>query len=162
MGDFTLRVLTRVRRAGKSADSTRRPISPMRCSNDSLTAYEQVTGSLECDGEAAAVGIGPRPGLRRFNHRPPKELVEREQGPHLLLDADRIARAQDTSGPARCTSPSVGEAKARLDEAGRALRDDQRITLDLPGTNVPAGRTLFLGQQMQAHHHDLPRPRYCA
>ncbi|MFD6534490.1 ABC-F family ATP-binding cassette domain-containing protein [Streptomyces sp. NPDC060184] len=40
----------------------------------------------------------------------------------------------------------VGDARARLDEAGRALRDDQRITLELPETRVPAGRTVFLGE----------------
>ncbi|MGV9350480.1 ATP-binding cassette domain-containing protein, partial [Streptomyces spiralis] len=46
----------------------------------------------------------------------------------------------------------VGEAKARLDEAGRALREEQRITLDLPDTRVPAGRNLFLGEGMQVRH----------
>ena len=40
----------------------------------------------------------------------------------------------------------VDDAKARLDEAERALRDDQKIALDLPDTNVPAGRTVFLGE----------------
>ncbi|MBZ6272132.1 hypothetical protein KVH04_20720, partial [Streptomyces olivaceus] len=34
----------------------------------------------------------------------------------------------------------VGEARARLDEAERSLREEQRITLDLPETDVPAGR----------------------
>lgn len=43
----------------------------------------------------------------------------------------------------------VGDARARLDEAGRALRDDQRITLELPETRVPAGRTVFLGEGVQ-------------
>jgi ATPase subunit of ABC transporter with duplicated ATPase domains len=43
----------------------------------------------------------------------------------------------------------VSEAKARLDEAGRTLRDEQRITLDLPDTDVPAGRTLFSGEQLR-------------
>ena len=37
----------------------------------------------------------------------------------------------------------VGDAKARLDEAGRALRDDERSSLELPDTNVPAGRTVL-------------------
>ncbi|MFE7165894.1 ribosomal protection-like ABC-F family protein [Streptomyces sp. NPDC057616] len=58
--------------------------------------------------------------------------------------------AQESAGRTGQTHAArVGEAKARLDEAGRALRDEQRITLDLPDTQVPAGRTLFLGQNMQ-------------
>jgi ATPase subunit of ABC transporter with duplicated ATPase domains len=46
----------------------------------------------------------------------------------------------------------VEHAKARLDEAGRAVRDEQRIALDLPDTQVPAGRNLFLGAGMQVRH----------
>ncbi len=57
--------------------------------------------------------------------------------------------AQESAGRAgQMHAGRVDEAKARLDEAGRALREDQRITLDLPATNVPAGRTLFAGEQL--------------
>ncbi|MFJ4908289.1 ABC-F family ATP-binding cassette domain-containing protein [Streptomyces sp. NPDC093249] len=58
--------------------------------------------------------------------------------------------AQESAGRAGQTHASrVGEARARLDEAGRALRDEQRISLDLPETQVPAGRGLFLGEGMR-------------
>ncbi|MFI6858634.1 ABC-F family ATP-binding cassette domain-containing protein [Streptomyces sp. NPDC050421] len=58
--------------------------------------------------------------------------------------------AQESAGRAgQMHASRVSEAKARLDEAGRSLRDEQRITLDLPDTNVPAGRNLFLGEKMQ-------------
>ncbi|WP_077801796.1 ribosomal protection-like ABC-F family protein [Streptomyces sp. JHA26] len=58
--------------------------------------------------------------------------------------------AQESAGRAGQThADRVGDAKARLDEAGRALRDDQRIVLDLPETDVPAGRTLFLGEGLR-------------
>ncbi|MFE0177202.1 ribosomal protection-like ABC-F family protein [Streptomyces sp. NPDC059002] len=61
--------------------------------------------------------------------------------------------AQESAGRAgQLHSARVGEAKARLDEAGRALREEQRITLELPDTQVPAGRNLFLGEGMQVHH----------
>ncbi|WP_424858417.1 ABC-F family ATP-binding cassette domain-containing protein [Streptomyces sp. SAI-170] len=61
--------------------------------------------------------------------------------------------AQESAGKARQTHAArVGEAKARLDEAGRALREEQRISLDLPDTQVPTGRTLFLGEGMQVRH----------
>ncbi|MEV0381309.1 ABC-F family ATP-binding cassette domain-containing protein [Nonomuraea sp. NPDC050643] len=59
--------------------------------------------------------------------------------------------AQESAGRAGQTHAArVSDAKARLDEAGRALRDDQRIALELPGTNVPAGRTVFLGERLRA------------
>ncbi|UBU11353.1 ABC-F family ATP-binding cassette domain-containing protein [Nonomuraea gerenzanensis] len=59
--------------------------------------------------------------------------------------------AQESAGRAgQMHAARVSDAKARLDEAGRALRDDQRIALELPGTNVPAGRTVFQGEHLQA------------
>ncbi|MGW4032776.1 ribosomal protection-like ABC-F family protein [Streptomyces sp. NPDC004838] len=58
--------------------------------------------------------------------------------------------AQESAGRAgQMHAGRVSEAKARLDEAGRALREEQRITLDLPDTNVPAGRNLFLGERLR-------------
>ncbi|MFF0970550.1 ribosomal protection-like ABC-F family protein [Streptomyces sp. NPDC003703] len=58
--------------------------------------------------------------------------------------------AQESAGRAgQVHAGRVGEAKAKLDEAGRALREEQRITLDLPETHVPAGRNLFLGEQLK-------------
>ncbi|NJP28105.1 ABC-F family ATP-binding cassette domain-containing protein [Microbispora sp. SCL1-1] len=58
--------------------------------------------------------------------------------------------AQESAGRAgQMHAARVSDAKARLDEAGRALRDDQKIALELPGTNVPAGRTVFLGEGLQ-------------
>ncbi|MGW5781717.1 ribosomal protection-like ABC-F family protein [Streptomyces sp. NPDC003863] len=58
--------------------------------------------------------------------------------------------AQESAGRAgQMHASRVTEAKARLDEAGRALREEQRLTLELPDTRVPAGRNLFLGKGMQ-------------
>ncbi|MFI0901160.1 ABC-F family ATP-binding cassette domain-containing protein [Streptomyces sp. NPDC020983] len=65
--------------------------------------------------------------------------------------------AQESAGRAgQMHAARVGEARARLDEAGRGLREEQRITLDLPDTQVPAGRTLFLGEGLQIHHAGRP------
>lgn len=58
--------------------------------------------------------------------------------------------AQESAGRSgQVHAGRVSEAKAKLDEAGRALREEQRITLDLPETHVPAGRNLFLGEQLK-------------
>ncbi|MGW5643473.1 ribosomal protection-like ABC-F family protein [Saccharopolyspora sp. NPDC003752] len=61
-------------------------------------------------------------------------------------------RAQESAGKANDTHAArLSDAKARLDDAERSLRDEQRITLELPGTNLPAGRTVFLGERLQVH-----------
>jgi ATPase subunit of ABC transporter with duplicated ATPase domains len=58
--------------------------------------------------------------------------------------------AQESAGRSNeIHAARVAEAKIRLDEADRALRDEQQIALDLPDTNVPAGRTVFHAEQMQ-------------
>ncbi|MFJ9443222.1 ribosomal protection-like ABC-F family protein [Kitasatospora sp. NPDC101235] len=65
--------------------------------------------------------------------------------------------AQESAGRAgQMHAARVSEAKARLDEAGRALREEQRLSLDLPDTQVPAGRNLFLGEGLQVHHAGRP------
>lgn len=50
---------------------------------------------------------------------------------------ESAARADDVHGR------RVGDARSRLDEAERALRDDDVLALDLPATEVPAARVLF-------------------
>ncbi|MGG2462940.1 ribosomal protection-like ABC-F family protein [Streptomyces sp. RGM 3693] len=61
--------------------------------------------------------------------------------------------AQESAGRAgQMHTTRVHEAQARLDEAGRALRDEQRLVLELPDTDVPAGRTVILGERMQLRH----------
>ncbi|WP_431946576.1 ABC-F family ATP-binding cassette domain-containing protein [Actinacidiphila sp. bgisy167] len=63
--------------------------------------------------------------------------------------------AQESAGRAgQVHAGRVSEAKARLDESGRALRDEQRISLDLPDTHVPAGRNLFLGEHLRVRLGD--------
>ncbi|MFJ2781021.1 ABC-F family ATP-binding cassette domain-containing protein [Kitasatospora sp. NPDC087315] len=65
--------------------------------------------------------------------------------------------AQESAGRAGQTHATrVGDARARLDEAGRALREEQRLALDLPDTQVPAGRNLFLGEGLQVRHAGRP------
>ncbi|MFH9887926.1 ABC-F family ATP-binding cassette domain-containing protein [Streptomyces luteogriseus] len=60
--------------------------------------------------------------------------------------------AQESAGRSgQLHSSRVSEARSRLDEAGRAVREEQRLALDLPDTRVPAGRNLFLGEAMQVH-----------
>ncbi len=62
----------------------------------------------------------------------------------LKRDAQESAARSDEVHAKR-----VVEARSQLDDAERALRDDDAIVLDLPDTNVPAGRTVFLGEGLQ-------------
>ncbi|SEO44623.1 ribosomal protection-like ABC-F family protein [Amycolatopsis saalfeldensis] len=63
--------------------------------------------------------------------------------------------AQESAAKADGThSARVTAAKARLDQAERTLRDDQKIALELPQTAVPAGRTLFLGERLRVNYGD--------
>ncbi|WP_280439903.1 ABC-F family ATP-binding cassette domain-containing protein [Nocardia cyriacigeorgica] len=63
--------------------------------------------------------------------------------------------AQESAGKADGThSARVAAAKTRLDEAARALRTEQKISLELPGTEVPAGRTVFSGAGMRLRFGD--------
>jgi len=55
-------------------------------------------------------------------------------------------KAQESAGRIDGVNAArVGDARARLDDAERALRDDPSIVVDLPETEVPAGRNLFVG-----------------
>jgi ATPase subunit of ABC transporter with duplicated ATPase domains len=62
-------------------------------------------------------------------------------------------RAHESAGKANdLHSQRVSDARARLDEAGLTLRDEQKIALALPGIHVPAGRTVFEGRAMQVRY----------
>ncbi|MFR9780008.1 ribosomal protection-like ABC-F family protein [Micromonospora sp. MS34] len=50
----------------------------------------------------------------------------------------------------------VGDAQARLDQASRTARQDDRIVVHLPDTEVPAGRTVFHGEHLQADYGGRP------
>ncbi|WP_194896144.1 ribosomal protection-like ABC-F family protein [Catenulispora pinisilvae] len=58
--------------------------------------------------------------------------------------------AEKSAGTAHTMHASrVSEAKERADQAAKAIRADQGIALDLPDTQVPAGRTLFVAEQVR-------------
>ncbi|MEV1333791.1 ribosomal protection-like ABC-F family protein [Micromonospora costi] len=65
--------------------------------------------------------------------------------------------AQEAAGRSNEMHASrVSEARARLDDASRALRDDQAIVVELPETTVPAGRTVFEADGLRVSHGDRP------
>ena len=59
-------------------------------------------------------------------------------------------RAQESAGRIDGVNAArVDDARGRLDDAERTLRDDPSIVLDLPETEVPAGRNLFVGNGLR-------------
>jgi ATPase subunit of ABC transporter with duplicated ATPase domains len=65
--------------------------------------------------------------------------------------------AQVSAGRANETHAArVSDAQARLGQASRAARRDDRIAIELPATTVPAGRTVFAGQHLQAEYGGQP------
>jgi ATPase subunit of ABC transporter with duplicated ATPase domains len=59
-------------------------------------------------------------------------------------------RAQESAGRIDGVNAArVDDAKARLDEAERRVRDDDILALDLPDTHVPAGRTVLAAKDLQ-------------
>ncbi|MFS8097224.1 ATP-binding cassette domain-containing protein [Lentzea alba] len=63
---------------------------------------------------------------------------------NMKRDAQVSAAKADGTHAAR-----LGAAKTRLDQAERALKDEQKISLELPQTAVPSGRTLFEGTDIR-------------
>jgi ATPase subunit of ABC transporter with duplicated ATPase domains len=63
--------------------------------------------------------------------------------PRIVAHARKRA-AQETAGKSReLHSERLDAARSRLDEAEQAVRDDAEIRPELPGTAVPAGRTIM-------------------
>jgi ATPase subunit of ABC transporter with duplicated ATPase domains len=63
--------------------------------------------------------------------------------PRIVAYARKRA-AQETAGRSRgLHAERLEAARGRLDEAEQAVRDDAEIRVDLPGTAVPAGRTVL-------------------
>ncbi|GHE60351.1 ABC transporter ATP-binding protein [Streptomyces longispororuber] len=139
----------------------------LRLYGGNFTAYEE---AVRAEREAAEKNVrSAEQELKREKRelQQARERAERRQsnaarnlknaGLPRIFAGNMKRGAQESAGRSgQVHAARVSEAKARLDEAGRALRDEQRITLELPDTEVPAGRTLFLGEGMQVHHAGRP------
>jgi ATPase subunit of ABC transporter with duplicated ATPase domains len=67
----------------------------------------------------------------------------KDAGLPKIIAGARKRSAQESAGRIDGVNAArVAEARTRLDKAERALRDDDVLVLELPETNVPAGRTV--------------------
>jgi ATPase subunit of ABC transporter with duplicated ATPase domains len=134
--------------------------SEVRCYGGNFTEYTDAVRAAQEVAEKDVRNAEQEVRREKREMQQARERAERRAGnaartvkdaglPKIVAGAMK-RRAQESAGKSNETHASrVSEARARLDEAGRALRDEQKIALDLPGTNVPAGRTVFLGTRMQ-------------
>ncbi|MFI9550996.1 ABC-F family ATP-binding cassette domain-containing protein [Nonomuraea endophytica] len=126
-----------------------------------FTAYEEAVRTGQEAAERTVRGAEQELKREKREMRQARERAERRAGnaarnlksaglPRIF--AGNMKRgAQESAGRAgQMHASRVSDAQARLDEAGRALRDEQKIVLHLPGTSVPAGRTVFLGERLRA------------
>jgi ATPase subunit of ABC transporter with duplicated ATPase domains len=76
--------------------------------------------------------------------------------PRIVAGARKRA-AQETAGRSReIHAERIAAAEARLAEAEEAVRDDSEIRIDLPGTVVPAGRTVLTVRGLDGAWHPNP------
>ncbi|GGJ74139.1 ABC transporter ATP-binding protein [Streptomyces camponoticapitis] len=132
----------------------------LRLYGGNFTAYEQ---AVEAEQEVAEKNVrSAEQELKREKRelQQARERADRRQsnaarnlkdaGLPRIFAGNMKRGAQESAGKAgQMHASRVSEAKAKLDEAGRAVRSEQRISLDLPDTHVPTGRNLFLGEQLR-------------
>ena len=82
--------------------------------------------------------------------------------PRIVAYARKRA-AQETAGRSRgLHAGRLEAARGRLDEAEQAVRDDAEIRVDLPGTAVPAGRTVLTVTGLDGTRWHPASPAPCA
>ncbi|MFC0032750.1 ribosomal protection-like ABC-F family protein [Micromonospora chaiyaphumensis] len=135
----------------------------LRLFGGNFTAYEEASRAAREAAERTVRGAEQEVKREKREMQQARERAERRAGNAARnLDSAGLARivagglkrsAQESAGRSRQLHANrVSEAQSRLDEASRALREDQTLTLDLPETTVPAGRTVVAGERMQVHH----------
>ncbi|MET9294652.1 ribosomal protection-like ABC-F family protein [Streptomyces sp. NPDC003077] len=139
----------------------------LRLYGGNFTAYEE---AVQAEQEVAEKNVR---NAEQELKREKRELQQaRERAERRMSNASRNLKnaglprifagnmkrgAQEAAGRSgQMHASRVSEAKARLDEAGRAVRDEQRLVLDLPATQVAAGRNLFVGEGLRVSHGERP------
>jgi ATPase subunit of ABC transporter with duplicated ATPase domains len=125
-----------------------------------FTAYDEAVRAGRDAAERAARVAEQELRRERRQRQEARERAARRAGnasrnladaglPRALADEMRRG-AQESAGRSDETHAArVAGARARLDAASAALRDDDVLVLDLPQTSVPAGRTLFEGHGLR-------------
>ncbi|MEU6778657.1 ABC-F family ATP-binding cassette domain-containing protein [Nonomuraea angiospora] len=85
-----------------------------------------------------------------------RKAFENKKAPKIVANALK-RKAQVTAGKQRNLAiEKLEEARGRLTEAEQAVRDDAEIRIQLPGTEVPAGRTVLTLPLAPPQGHGAP------
>ena len=146
----------------------------VRIYGGNLAAYEELLAAEQAAAERAvtAAAAGVRREQRDLVEAQVKQARRDRQGrkvaasgslPRIVASARKRA-AQETAGRSReLHSERLQAARGRLDEAEQAVRDEAEIRVDLPGTAVPAGRTVLTVTGLtDAHWHPASPARKMA
>ncbi|MFH8617488.1 ABC-F family ATP-binding cassette domain-containing protein [Streptomyces sp. NPDC017979] len=81
-----------------------------------------------------------------------QKMWDTKREPKVVM-GERKRQAQVSAAKHRIMHEErLADAKGRLDSAVEAVRDDDEIRVDLPGTAVPAGRTVFTLRELHLAH----------
>ena len=135
----------------------------VRMYGGNLQAYEDLLAAEQAAAEraVAAAAADVRRQRRDLVDAQVKQARRDRQGrkmaasgslPKIVASA-RKRSAQESAGRSReLHAERLQAARGRLDEAEHAVRDDAEIRVDLPGTAVPAGRTVLTVTGLSGPH----------
>ena len=135
----------------------------IRTYGGNLDAYEELLAAEQAAAERAVTTAAAEVRRERRNlveaqvkqarrDRMGRQLAASGSIPRIVAHARKRA-AQETAGRSReLHSERLQAARDRLDEAEQAVRDDAEIRVDLPGTAVPAGRTVLTVTGLDGPH----------
>jgi len=135
----------------------------IRMYGGNLEAYEGLLAAEQAAAERAvtAASAEVRRERRDLIEAQVKQARHDRMGRHLAASGSiprivahaRKRAAQETAGRSReLHSERLQAARDRLEEAEQAVRDDAEIRVDLPGTAVPAGRTVLTVTGLDGPH----------
>ena len=135
----------------------------IRTYGGNLDAYEELLAAEQAAAERAVTTAAAEVRRERRDlveaqvkqarrDRMGRQLAASGSIPRIVAHARKRA-AQETAGRSReLHSERLQAARDRLDEAEQAVRDDAEIRVDLPGTAVPAGRTVLTVTGLDGAH----------
>ncbi len=145
----------------------------VRMYGGNLTAYEELLAAEQAAAERAVTSASAnvRREQRDLVDAQVKQARRDRQGrkvadsyslPRIVAHA-RKRSAQETAGRSReLHAERLAAARNRLDEAEQAVRDDAEIRVGLPGTAIPAGRTVLTVTGLAGAHWHPASPAEAA
>ncbi|KAA1250003.1 ABC-F family ATP-binding cassette domain-containing protein [Mycobacterium simiae] len=142
-------------------------INEIRCYVGNYTCYEDAMRRAQVVAEQNLRNAAADLKRQQRDRQKARERAARRTGtavrnrqnlglPKALLDKRKSA-AQESAGKSdQNHAARVQIASARVDQARGALRQPPVVSIDLPETHVPAGRTVFFGEDLQVRLNSQP------